>query len=271
MASEVIAGGFGEMRSASTAGGGTALTTTAGFILLPKSVTQVMITPRNFSTAVVAKWCFNPWLVVLKSTDLMVTMPTDYSSAAQDADTSTDVVLSSLDTLANSGLLLIGSHLPFRGCSVDVDAPNAGAASTLSVHYWKSDSTWASITPTDGTASGGKTFAVDGNVTWTVPSDWVTVKLKEVYASVPVNSLTNAELYWTRWTVSAVLDSDTTLNSLVAMNRSTAYSEWLSGQCFEEHINKGINGVGCIEALTDAGTANLIVNVAVSREGGRFT
>lgn len=266
MATEVLAAAVGELRAASTADGGTALTTTATYILLPQLAYHIFITPRNFSTAVVAKWLLNPWLAVLKTIDAMATAPTDYSSAAQDADATTDVVLSSLDTLANGDFLLIGSHLPFRGCYLDVDAPNGAAASTLAVAYWNG-SAWVSISATDGTSDATRPFAVDGLVYWTVPTDWTKAKLTDLYPTTPVSTYTNMPLYWTRWSVSVAVDSSTTLNSLVAANRSTAYAEWLSGQAFEERITKAPGGVGCIEALVNAGTANLIVNVASARDG----
>lgn len=66
---DVVAGPVGELRAASTAGGGTALSTTAAFIQLPLGAHHVFIAPRNFSTAVVAKVAFNPWLWVLKTSD----------------------------------------------------------------------------------------------------------------------------------------------------------------------------------------------------------
>jgi len=77
-------------------------------------------------------------------------------------------------------------------------------------------------------------------------------------------------IYWTRWEVSVVLDSSVTLNSMRSLNRSTSYAELLSGQTFEETISMGHLGVGCVEALVDAGTGNLVVNVATRSTSGRF-
>ena len=265
MANEVIAAGLGELRAASTAGGGTALSTTATFIQLPVLSHHVFITPRNFSTAVVAQVALNPYLVVLKTADVMATAPTDYSSAAQDADAATNVVLSALDTLANGDFILVGSHLPFRGAYLDVDGANA-IGSVLSVFYWNGTA-WADASATDGTTSGGNTFAVDGLVSWTVPSAWALAKLSAIYTTTPASVLTGLNLYWTRWSVSVLLTNPTTLNSLLAANRSTAYSEWLSGQPLEQRIKVGVGGVGCVEALVNGGTGNLIVNVAAIRDG----
>ena len=68
----------------------------------------------------------------------------------------------------------------------------------------------------------------------------------------------------------ALTDTSVTMNSLVAANRSTAYLELIAGQPWEERVQVGeIGGIGCIEAKVNAGTGNLIVNVATER-GGEF-
>ncbi len=270
MATDFVAGRTNqELRAASTASGGTALTTTAGYIQLPLGSKYLYITPRNFATAVVAKVALNPWLVVLKTTDILATAPTDYSSAAQDADASTNVTLDALGTLANGDWLLVGSHLPFRGVYCDVDGANAVNA-TLTVTAWNG-SAWADTSATDGTNSSG-TFAVDGLIYWTVPTTWPATKLSDIYPGLAFYAYyTGVPLYWTRWVVSAALTNPTTLNSMVAANRSTAYMELVPGQTYSEKINHAvIGGIGCVEALTDAGTANLIVNVGAG-PGGRFS
>ena len=266
MATEVISGPFGEVRAASTAGGGTALTTTAAFIQLPLKTSHVTLIPRNFSTAVVVKFLLNPWLTVLKVTDNGVgAIPIDYSNAAQDASATTDVVLSSLDTLANGDFLLVGSHQKFRGAYADVDAAN-GTASDLTVTAPTSSMVWTSVSATDGTANGGAAFAVDGLVSWTVPTDWPSYKLTDLYPSIPSAYYTIEPMYWTRWEVSAALDTSSTLNSLVAANRSTAYAEISPGFAPDGRIRHGFGGIGCVEVLTDAGTANLIVDAEANGE-----
>ena len=266
MATEIIAGGVGELRAASTAAGGTALTTTAGYIQLPKGTYHIYLTPRNFATAVVAKVAINPWLVILETNDAMATAPTDWSESAQDADAATDIDVSSFGTLANGDFLLIGSHLPFRGVYIDVDSTNSAGTASTSVYYWNG-SAWADTTETDGTFST-MTFAQDGLVYWTVPTDWRATTLKTLYTSTPTSVYTGLNYYWTRWEVSAALtDASVTFNSMVAANRSITYAELLSGQCFEERVGRGLGGAGCVEALTDAGTANLIVNIATVRDG----
>lgn len=267
MSTETIAANLRELRLAGAANG-VSCTTTATKTPLPLGTKFVSMTGRNYSTAVVIRVNLNPWLTVLKTTDLLATKAnlTDYSEAAQDGSTSTDVVLSSLDTLANLGAVYIGSHVPFAGLTVDVDSAN-GTAATLAVTYWDG-SAWSNITPTDGTASGGATFAQDGDITWTIPAAWVTGKLETAVATAAKRiGLFQQELYWVRLAVSAALDSSTTLNSILAINRSTAYAELVSGVPWEQAVNVGPGGVSSVTSLTDAGTANLLINVATP---GRF-
>lgn len=252
---------LGEIRAATTPAGGASLTTTPQVIALPVGTSQVMLEGRNYSTAVVVQAALSPYLLVLKTADSLATV-TDYSEAAQDGDAATDVVLSSLDTLANGDALWLGSHLPFRGALVDVDAANANAA-TLAAHYWNGTAL-ATLTPTDGTASGGATFAQDGPITWTVPSDWVKATLREIATADGAVPFSREPIYWARLSVSAALDASTTLNSVLALARSTAYAELTTGRVLEANVLRGVGGVAGIEARTDAGTAALIVNVGVS-------
>src|SRR3972149_4552495 len=137
MATEILQGPLGEVRAVSTAGGGTALTTTAARVVLPRGTKWLSLIPRALTGADVVQFNFNPWLTIIKTTDLLATQAniTDYSDAAQDSSAATDVDLSSLSTLANLDAVYVGSHLPFSGVEVDIDAAN-GTASVLTVTYW---------------------------------------------------------------------------------------------------------------------------------------
>lgn len=277
MATETFSAQVGQVRAISTAGGGTALasTVTAGKTLgFPSGTRYLMLMPRNFATAVVAQIALNPWLSVFKSTSvtaITASTITDGSEALQDNATGTTLVLDSLDTFANGNAIYIGAHDQFRGVDIDVGNTNS-TASVLTVKYWDG-SAWSDITATDGTASGGATFAQDGLVTWTVPSGWTTTSLVSAgdAASTTNFTLAREKLYWTRWEVSVALDASVTLQSMHALNKSTAYMELLAGQIFETSIRRGggLQGIGAIEFKVDAGTGNLIVNVATI-EGGRF-
>ena len=74
-------------------------------------------------------------------------------------------------------------------------------------------------------------------------------------------------MYWTRWEWAAALDADTDVAGMQALNRSTAYAELLEGQTVETMVSD--RKLGCVEALTDVGTANLVVNVG-SRPGSEL-
>lgn len=267
MATETLNGPLGEWRAASTAGGGTALTTTAVRIPLPRNAKQVQLIPRNFATAVVVQFNTNPFLTILKTADALATEPTDYSDNAQDLSTGTKVDLSSLSTAANLDFVYVGAEVPFAGVEIDVQSTN-GNASVLTVKYW--NGAWTDITATDGTANGGATFGQDGNVTWTLPTDWVQATLRGIGdTTLAAGVLNTANLFWTRWQVSAALDATTDQNSWIAINRSTAYAEIPAGFSQEFACTVGPGGIFAVQAKTDAGTANLIVNVA-TRAGGRF-
>ena len=263
---ETHAGGVVEQRALSTAAGGTALTTTAALVVIPDGVNELDLIPRNFVTGVVAQVGLNPYLIVLKTTDNLATV-TEYSRAAQDGAAGTVVTLSSLDTLANGDFLLVGSHLPFRGVDADMTASVNANASVLTAKYRKTDDTWTDITATDGTVSAGKTFAQDGQITWTVPTDWAKKTLREIASPAPGLALPYLDepLYWTRWEVSAALDSSVTAQAMLALNRSTAYAELPAGVTQSVGVVKGPGGVACVEAKMDAGTGNLIVNAMVRR------
>ncbi len=270
--SDSFPGPISEARIASTAAGGTALTTSAALIPFPNGTTHVQVLPRNFSTAIVVKLAINPYLAVLLNNDRMVTVPVDYSDAAQDGVAATQVTLSAL-AASPVGAVYVGSPVPFRGLrSVTVDA-NTGAASTLAADYWNG-SAWVTTTPTDGTTAGGKTFAQSGDITWTVPTAWAKKDLETILGTAnaygpfgtPAGTL---QLYWIRLTVSAALSATVTLSSLLALNRSTVYAELPETMGQEFRVSKKLGGHAGLEALTDAGTANLIVNV-FTQLGGAF-
>lgn len=259
MSTETIPGPLGEIRAASDAGGGTALTTAATYIALPQGTKHISLLPRNFATATVVQVLKNPWLTILKTQDALATEPTNYSYAAQ-------VVLSSQGTAAQNDFLYVGSHVPFSGVTIEVDSTN-GNASVITVKYRKSDNTWADISDTDGTANGGASLAQNGDITWAIPTDWITCRLFDAGDTDLNAGFAMQDMWWTRWEWSAALDASVELGSMLAINRSTDYMELLSGVGWQEAVTVGPGGISCIQAKTDAGTANLIVNVAAR---GRF-
>ena len=271
---KTISAPFEEIRAASTAGGGTALTTTLALITLPENADWVSCVAHNFVGALVAKVAFNPWLTVIRTADLLASVGTDLSAELQDGDT-TDVVMDAFDTLANGDALYVGSWLPFRGARVTVGSDPQNTASTLTAKYWNG-SGWVDLSATDGSASGGATFAITGNVTWTVPAAWRSASLQaiddvsEIIAAAAGAFAANftpkapyvAPLYWTRWEVSAATEATWNVVGLQPLNRSTLYSEYPEGFGVEMAVDAGSGGFSCVEALVDAGTGSLVVNVA---------
>ena len=277
---DTFAGPLNEVRAVSTAGGGTALTTTAGVIGLPNGINHAELIARNFTTAVVVKYALNPYLMFLKSTDQGLTF-TDYSVTGQQnpVDT-TGINLSSQPTFTNGGVLYIGAHVPFRGLLVDMSASVNAVVATSLAEYWNGTA-WVTLAVTDGTASGGATFAQDGNMTWTVPSAWTSDFLSNTVAAAAslrllpaqrstYNVYSDTPFYWARITVSAALTANTKISAAFALNRSTSYAETLENSAVAFTVQKVPGGIACVEALTDAGTANLIVNAYTDNPKGLF-
>lgn len=100
---------------------------------------------------------------------------TNYTNQVKDRNTSNVLVLDSLDTATNEGYWYLASRHKFAGAWCDIGAAN-GTTSTMTGYYWDGDS-WEDVTITDGTKSGNVCLAIDGNITWAVPSDWATTSL----------------------------------------------------------------------------------------------
>lgn len=290
-------GPVGEIRAASTAGTGTALTTAAAFILIPNGTFWLRLQARNWTTTTVAaRVALNPYLSIIKTTDSFATAAnvTDGSVNLQDDQTSTTFNLV-LNTLANGDAIYVGSATPIRGLNIIMDGANVNAVASVSTFkYWKNTAAWTAVSGfSDGTVTTGETLNKTGAITWTVPTDWQAAALGSsnqrgvagiaetaTLGAVPYSQL---PLYWLRWEVSALLTAGTAAQTIVAMNRSTAYWDiplpltgdgTTAGQAGSQTlpldflIEKGPGGVGCVEALTQASTANLIVDCATRPQNG---
>lgn len=250
-----IPGYAGNTRLLLNIAGNDDLTTTRTHFAIPAGIRAVKLMPNTFAASgVVAKFALNPFLTVLVTMDAMATDPTDGSEAAQDGVAGTVVTLSNLPTLANGGAVYIGAIEQFSGFYVDV-ATGDGGAGLMAVTYWDGNS-WENITPTDNTSDWG----TDGVVNWTVPSDWTPAVLSTALAlGAPRKRTNNDELYWVRVVTSVALDSDTTIAGIYAINRyADVNTGIIAGESFTNGINRARNG-GNLQALTDVGTANLIV------------
>lgn len=267
-----------EGRAVSTAGGGTALNTTA--VLIPigsrgkySGTGQLNISPRNAAGAAIVKYALTPRVSVLIVIDGFLGLPTDESDDAQDDSVSTDVTLSSTPGWP-VGAVYVGAPGEFRGLRADVDAANSNA-SVLTGEYWNG-SAWVDAVITDGTASGGATMAVDGDITFTPAAAWTPGRLIDIlnksrvvaFQGPPawgsIAEIMDKPLFWLRLKPSLALDASTTLNSFMALARTANYDEMRidEGVEFEgDGINTDVDGLGAVEALVDAGTASLIVSL----------
>lgn len=262
---------FMEVRGIGTSAG-VALTTTVAYQGLVVGTNWIEITPRNFaSAAAVARFLLSPYLITVITRDSLTTKVDpayirSLSDELQDDDTTVALVLNSFDTAANGDYIYIGSHIPFAGVRVDGTNFNSNA-STLTVNYWNGRS-WVSISATDGTASAGATFAQDGSVTWTVPTQWASSSLNSTGDSNYQVSPYDTSQYWTRWEVSAALDATVNVLRMQPINRFTTYMERVSEQPYSQSVDFAPGGISTIQALTDAGTANLVISAA---SYGEFT
>ena len=125
------------------------------------------------------------------------TVPTlgyDYSDEATDGLTTTKVILDSLDTYANNECVFVKTPVPASSITFTVSAANANASVPSGYYY---NGAWTQVTGlSDGTASGGATFAQSGAMTWTLPTD-----------SIP-NYMYGENGYWYQFRVSAALDAE---------------------------------------------------------------
>jgi hypothetical protein len=268
MPTEMIAANLGHQRLAGAASG-VALTTTAAFTGFIKGTEYIDLIPRNFATAVVARYAMCPYLVVLLS-DRATTLdqaPIDFSEVAQDGNAGTPRVL--LNSLAVGRYLYIGSAIPFRGFNCDVRAANSTASTAMTGNYWNGIA-WTNLSVTDGTSSS-VSLDQDGSVTWTMPATgaWRSETLAEIQKGLNLGIADASEqfrwrdvkMYWTRIEWDHALDAATDLDHVLGINQSTAYAEVPNGLGTGMRVRHGwgSNGVGGIEALTNAGTANLLV------------
>lgn len=102
---------------------------------------------------------------------------TDLDNAIDDDDTTYSTV-----TITSDDYIYIGMTEPFTNgnmfLKVNMGAVVNANAATLSCTYSKLDSNthgddaWVTLSIVDGTASGGATFAQDGNISFTVPPKW---------------------------------------------------------------------------------------------------
>lgn len=262
----VLPAEFSEVREASGTDGGTALTTTATCIDIPFGSDWLSLIPHDFVTASVVKYLLNPYLTIIHTTDNLV-LPgnaADISDEAQDNDT-TNMTFTTWPTLANGGALYVGAPLPFRGVKVTVGTTVQTVAAVLTIKYFTEGGGWVDTTNSEGTKVVGDCLQKDGTEEWAPAATWAKTSLIGAGETLLSNAWSMAPLYWTRWETDAAFTASSQLAKLQALNRSTSYAQLPEGFAIQQHIHTKRSSdaaVGCVEALTDAGEAKLIANVA---------
>jgi hypothetical protein len=252
-----------ELRAASTASGGTALSTTVAQIAAGTAgwgADYISLTPTNFSAACkAARVLLNPYLTIFYTKDAGVSVATTaiISDEMQDGD-ATDHALDDFP-LTGTGYIYVGARVPFSGVAITLGDGNDDAT-VITVKYWQAGIGWTDISDTDGTDVGGDSMKQNGSVTWTVPTTWGKKSLSNMGETLP-NTVPKfyEALYWTRWEWSAALDASIDVRTMLAINRATTYAELIEGQTLE--VKASDREIGNVQAITSAGTCNLIANV----------
>jgi hypothetical protein len=122
---------------------------------------------------------------------------TSYETEVTDRDAATFASLNALNTLASQNAVFVGYSQPFVGVSLELDSNVNSIVSTGAWHYETADKTYKAFTGVQGTTrnGAGATLNHDGEVQWTLPTDWVQTTKNGVTA------------YWARLTVSAQLSA----------------------------------------------------------------
>lgn len=149
---------------------------------------------------------------------------------------------------------------PIGGLYIDIQSANGTASTTLKGEYRKNDNTWANLSVTDNTASGGVALAQDGTVTWTAVADWVSAQLIGP-AGIVSNDVTTEPSsqrgFWIRLSWDEALDSDTEIDEIWALNYGTTRGYFRAGVEYALSLDKRV--VGSIEALLASGSDTLQV------------
>lgn len=175
-----------------------------------------------------------------------------------DRDTATGTG-AAMDSGTTSDRLYVCLSDPAGGLRVVIGSAN-GDASVLTVKYRKNDDTWADITATDGTASGGATFAQTGSITWTVPTDWKRTTLFAIDPTAPDAPAQNG--MWLELSWSVALDADTEIDELWTLNKNTSRGYFRAGQEYSVSLDR--RSVGALEAVLASGTDTLEVTWIVA-------
>lgn len=160
---------------------------------------------------------------------------------AIDGDATTTATVS-----LNSGeYFYIGTRRPFGRVTFDFGGTVNANTATIAAAYVDGNHNWQALTVTDGTSSGGKTWAQDGTISWTIPADWNSNGL-----------VGSSRMYWVRLTPSSNLTGSVVINEITI----GAAQSWLI-QCYYGATNvfsRSADGSGAHDVtITPQQTINL--------------
>lgn len=170
-----------------------------------------------------------------------------------------------LSAMTSSDYLYVGSVDVIGGFHLDLVTPFNTEAATLAAQYGDPALGWRSLTvATDGTSSGGATLAQDGNVMFTVPTDWRGATLQQLLPTATGLPSVAGErpLLWARFSVNATLSASVTVTTITPMSRIApvtddvaalsggGFLEATAAQVFDIHPD-----IGALETMAVAAAA----------------
>lgn len=187
---------------------------------------------------------------------------TDIGSTNGFFDRTRAVTVTTLGAMTSSDYLYVGVKRPIGGIVIDIGATANAVTSTLSGQYLDTDGVWQTLTiGTDGTASGGATFAVDGDILFTVPTDWRAFELSRVLSNV-TGAPNEGRLYWLRFSTSATFTAGVVLANATPLaqvkpdtSTNTAETGGIYLKAAVEYTMDISKEVGSIEVESQTGSA----------------
>jgi len=170
-----------------------------------------------------------------------------------DRDTATGTG-TAMDAMATGDFLYVVTSDVVGGFRGVIGSANAELA-TIAASYRKNDDTWAALTETDGTSSGGASLAQTGSITWTAPTD-----AKRAILGGPSGIFTDADapaiegFLW-RFAFDIALGADVEIDELWTLNKNTSRGYFRAG--IEYPISIDRRNVGALEAVLAAGTSTM--------------
>jgi len=238
-----------------------ALSTTVASLGIPPDFHQAIV----YNPATDFRLHINPRILDVVFFDDSAATGAEYINTSSSVNLNTDLTDrgtgtgsgTTLDSSTTSDFLYICLYEPTAGINVTIGAANS-TTSTLTAEYRKNDDTWADLSATDNTDSGGATLAQTGSITWTAVTDWKAVQLvgPQVTAVADEKNSTSGVGgtvgFWLRLSWSVALDSDTEITELWTLNNDTNRGYFRAGQ--EYGLSFDRSRVGAIEAILAAGT-----------------